>query len=164
MKNHWVVLRNSWFKHFGICECDIILLMNMGNDLFEVKNYSSDITYNTGLCYLNRRKIKQNAVTQLEKARFTLKDICNERSPNIDVRAIIVFTGIDCEVDIRTSVDDLEVVARNQLKRHIIEIVEKEKQLKCARKLPVDLIIKYVEKYITSNPFLPEPLTPHEIS
>lgn len=162
-QDHWVVLQNSWLEHFGICECDVVLLTSVGIHLFEVKNYSNSFTYDTGLCYVNGRKIKQNVFSQVEKARSTLKDICNEFSPTIEVSANLVFTGIDCEVAIRTPVNDLNIIARNQLKRNILEIVEEEKQLKFNRKLPLEELVRHIKKYITSNPFLPEPLSPHEI-
>ena|SRR5690625_2615981 len=96
--------------------------------------------------------------------KLNLKNICAEVSPYIDVEGALIFTAIDQEVEIQSSIEDIEIVLRNNLCKYIRNIVKKERE--ASNSIPIDKesLISYFERYEILNPNLAIPITDEEMT
>lgn len=159
---NWTILRNIWLEHFGFSEGDIVVAATAGLHILEFKHYTGHFTYENSSCYVNGHKLKQNIICQTEKTQGTLKEICHELNPTIKVTGALIFTGPDCEVEILTSVNDIHIISRNQLKKYIQTL--KDNDQKARKTFQSEEIVQHILKYQTTNPFEPTPLTPAEMN
>lgn len=160
---HWVVLRNVWLSDYGVCECDILLITNHCIYVFEVKNYTGTFTYENGTCLINGRNNKNNCIAQARKAYLNLRDIIQKYARNIKTEGALIFVGIDNMVDIKSPVEDIQVIQRNQL-RHFIQKIAEQEQIKAYRPIDKFALIQHLEAQQVSNPYFPKPLTLGEMT
>lgn len=162
-RKHWVIIRGLWLDDFGTSECDVVVLTGVGVHTFEVKNYIGDFVFENSACMLNGRKLKHNVVSQAAKAQATLKEVCQNYSRNVQVSGALVFVGIDNTVEIRSPIDDIQVVSRSGLRKHIQSIANAEDNARYVSTLDQRGLIQHLKNVAVSNPYLPDPLTPAEI-
>ena len=158
-KEHWIIIRNMWFDDFGRCENDITLITNTHCYVFEVKNYDYDYSHCGGVCRVNNKKVKNSPVAQARKNFLNMKKICAEFSPHIQVKGALILSAIDQEVDIQSSVEDIDVISRNDLRRYIREIVREEQNAQPYGSIDKEGLIQYLERYEILNPNLAKPIT-----
>ena len=163
-RKHWVVLRNLWLNDFGACECDVVLLTGIGIHTFEVKNYVGEFIYEKGTCTLNGQTIKHNCLSQAAKAQATLREVCRKFSRNTPVSGALVFAGTDNDVEIRSPFDDVQVVARSGLRKHIQNIAHAEDNAHYTSTIDVQGIIQHLTNIAVPNPYIPTPLSKDEMA
>lgn len=160
---HWIVIRNMWFDDFGRCENDLTLITNTHCYVFEVKNYDHKYTHNNGVCRVKDKKVKNSPVAQARKNFLNLKKICREFSPHIQVKGALVLVAIDQEVDIQSSVEDIEVILRNDLRKYIRGIAEEERKAQQYEYIDKKGLIQYLEQYEILNPNQARAITDDEM-
>lgn len=101
--------------------------------------YSSDCIFQVRRSFKNIRKILSGHI-----------------HPN-NVHGILIFIGEHNEVSIHSSVDDIEIVQRNQLRNYIRKIAEDERASPYDS-LRIDRIQRQLSKFQVTNPFVIAPL------
>lgn len=162
-RHHWVVLQNVWMNKDGNFESDLILITSHCVYLFEIKHYRKKFTYENGICYYDNNEMPRNGIQQARRNHVYLKNICLDIIPPEQVRAAILFTGKNCDVEIKTAIDYLDIKNRTQIIDFIQKIaIEEEDYL--GQPLNADKLIAYFEQYEVMNPYLPTPLTDEEMT
>lgn len=161
-ERNWVVLQNIWLDHFGTFECDIILLTKHCLYVFEVKNYTGKFIYDNGKCYFDDYESSLNPIEQVRSNLVDLRNIYSRRFPHLPVKAAAIFVGKDNEVQIDSSIDDIQAVNRTQLRNFILDIVREERTER-AHRIHFDQIIGQLTPYEIANPYIHAPLTALEM-
>lgn len=162
-RSDWVVWRNVWLNHFGEFECDIILLVNFTLHIIEIKNYNGKFTYENGKCFFENTETKLNPIEQVRANKVDLQRILGTRYPQLQVKAAAVFAGDDNEVTIQTPVEDIRIVSRTGIKDFIKNIAREDWNHPAPRLDPSE-ILAWLQPYEIQNPFMPDPLTPREMT
>lgn len=155
-KSHWTVIQNIWLNYNGKFECDLILITKHGIYIFEIKNYNGIFLYENNDCLLNNKLLSDNAITQTKRTFRKLRSILLQLYPNLKVYAVLTFIGEHNSVEINSPVTDISIIKRDELKRYIIDIAVAEKTH--YQKINPSKIIAQLEKYETTNYFVPSPL------
>ena len=156
--SHWQFFQNVWLDFYGTYESDMILLTNHAIYVFEIKNFDGTFEYEQGQCRINGRVIASNCVFQAERALMNLQSICQEISPNLPVRGALLFVGEHNQVSIKSKVNGISVVTRNQLRDFIRRIAHEEAQ-SGRNSIDSSQLITQFEKYRIPNPFSPTSYT-----
>lgn len=149
---HWKVIKNIWIEHYGIFECDLLLIT--GDDWYpiEIKHYSGQYALKEmqWSCYGNL--LPNNPISQSQKVFIHFNNLARDNHMPVNIKGSIIFTGDHFDLDIVDDVADLKIVKLNQLRDYIRELAWKE-QHTYSKKIDVDRILNFIEKYETSNPF-----------
>lgn len=159
---HWTLLQNLWVEYFGTIECDGVLFVRGELYVIEVKNYSGLYEYNHGVSKLNNREISVNAIYQIQKAAMKVRELMKHRFPKIKVHGVLIFTGIDSQVDITPPIDDIYIVQRNEL-RAFIEKIAFEEAGHPQPAVDLEKVISHFKGFITKHPYPAEPLSSEDL-
>jgi len=161
-KKHWIVMRNLWIKYDNPHEYDIILITNQGVNILEIKNYTGKFTYENGVCKINSHKIDNDIIQQTRRNYLKMRRICNAFSPSINVKGALVFVGEKNQVEIKTPVEDIEIMHLNDLYEYINDIITEENSNNFNSLNPKKLV-SHLQKFEVAHPYLPKPLSKSEI-
>jgi len=162
-KDHWVAIQNLWMNHGTNYETDLIIITNHCVYVFEIKNYTGRFSYNNGVCKIDGEKIKTDCIFQARRSYLNMRSICNQIAPGIKVKGALVFIGEDNQVDIQTSVEDIEVLQLTDFREYIKEMLIDDNE---GNWLPVsnDALITQFEKFEVKNPYIPEPISENQMA
>lgn len=158
----WTILRNIWINHFGNLECDLILITRHTIYVIEVKNYIGKFSYKNGKCYFNDKETKLNPLEQVRGNKIDLQNILANIYSHLTVEALVIFASADNDVEIQSEVNEIKIITRAQLRSFIQQLKHKEQT---GTKTPLDInkILAALHTHETTNPFMPDPLTPGEM-
>lgn len=152
----WSVIRNFWIDYHGTCEFDLILVNDTNQIfLFEVKKYRGVFSYDNGECRINGQVIAHNCVAQARKALINLQAICREISPHLEVNGILLFIGQDSWVELKSEIEQIQVITGNQFLFFLKRIVTKSMSEKSTFNT-IEKVLRACERYKTENPFSPK--------
>lgn len=154
----WVVIKNMWMNHGGQFEGDLILLTDHGPYLFEVKNYSTDYTYENGVSTWNDNRYSGNPINQTIRNKINLENIVKD----IKFHGVLMLVGIDNHVEINSEISEIDTVQRTSLKKYIKKIAKREAN---HNEPPMEKkkILKNLERYEIHRLQGPNPLTDNEV-
>jgi hypothetical protein len=158
-KDDWIVARNIWLNNGTLFEGDFILLTNHMPYLFEVKNYSTDYIYEDGVSTWNDNRFSGNPINQTRSNTINLENIFN----GFKVQGILTFIGNDNYVEINSEISDIKIIKRNELKRTILKIAEKDDEYN-GKSVNNKFLLRQLETYETFPRQQPTPLTDNQIS
>lgn len=160
-KNGWVVIQNLWMDQYGAYESDLILITLYAIYVFEIKNYNGHFEYENGICLVNGQPIPGNCISQIRKAYINMKNICKKAGINVDVHGVLVFIGEHNTVNIHSPVDDIDILLRHQLKKYILQIIQKENHRR--RKIDLHKLLKVFDQKTVPNPYSLDPISEEEL-
>lgn len=158
-KDDWIVVRNIWLNNGTLFEGDLILLTNQGPYLFEVKNYSTDYIYENGVSTWNDHRFSGNPVNQTQGNMVNLENIFK----GIKVQGCLALIGKDNYIEINSEVPDIKIIKRNELKRVILKIVEKDNEYR-GEPANYNFLLRQLEVYETFPRQRPKSLTDNQIN
>lgn len=162
-QSHWTILQNVWLDYFGTFESDLILITNHSIYVFEIKNYSGTFIYDEGKCYYNKFETSINPVEQARVCMVNLKNMLSKKYRNIQVKSAVIFTGDDNDIQIKSHVQDIDIINRTQILNYIRQIADEEKSSRTHR-ITADDLIRSLAPYEIPNPYSLAPLTDEELS
>lgn len=154
-RRHWKVIRNIWLDYYGVFESDFILFTRNSIQLLEVKNYNGIFQYRDGISKLNHREISGNAVYQTRRALKNIRELAQQKYLGANVQGALVFVGADNPVEISPSIEDIQIIQRNQLREFIKKICYEE-DLNSFSIIDSEKIVSHFEQFRTPNPFQAE--------
>lgn len=154
---HWKVIKNIWLEHYGIFECDLLLITGINWHPFEIKHYSGQYELKDMQWSCYGKLLPNNPISQSQKVLIHFYNLASENQLPVNIKGSIIFTGEHFDLKIVGSVADLEIITLNQLRDYIQDIAWKEKNT-YSKKIDVDSIMNFIEKYETTNPFPAEDL------
>lgn len=156
-KEDWIVIRNIWLNYSGPFECDLILITKYKIYIFEVKNYTGKFTYENGVCKINDIERKSNCIEQTRSTTVGARNICHSLSSKMKIQGALVFVGVDNRIEIKSDVNNIEIVPRNELQHYIEKIVEEETKM-TGQTINPKQVIRQFERYEINDYFLPKPI------
>lgn len=159
---HWRFIRNVWANVNGRFESDLIIITRAYIYVLEVKNYTGIFKYDEGISTIDGVDVNADCIFQ---ARRSFKNIQKLLAPLVgfqQVKGALIFSGEHNEVHIRSRVEDIEIVQRNQLLRFIHKIAEEE-DAHYYDEIAITPIIKKLEQVQLANPFTADPLTSEQM-
>lgn len=151
---HWVVLRNVWLKDDNDFECDLLVITGCSIYEFEVKNYFGTFIYENGQSYSRGVAITYNPINQARNARLHLQNLL----PDYSVKGVLAFMGEHNPVEIRDAIEDIQILACNEIYDFILKMKQTEQQHPDPG-LHADEIVAKLEKLAIQPPYLSEPYT-----
>lgn len=157
-RDHWMVLRNVWFEHFGRFEGDIVLATRAQHYTIEVKHYSGNIVFEDGICKRNGVKIGQNAIAQTQKVAINYQSMLTQNGMKVPVTGITIFTGDHCHVTVEDEINGVEVLMLNQLREFLWQIAREEDHYYAPSRVD-QRVFDIIEQYEIENPFRVQPVS-----
>lgn len=154
----WIYLKNVWLDKGGRYESDIIVITKSGIYVFEVKNYEGYFEYDNGDCKINNYDLSENCIAQANRAYKKMQSICNDAFIDAKVHGAIVFIGEYNPVEIKSSINNIEVIQRSGLKSYIERMVDEEKNFQ-GRQIDIERLMKQLNHYSMPDPFRFSPLS-----
>jgi hypothetical protein len=163
-KEDWIVIRNMWLNYDGPFEADFMLLTRHRPYLLEVKNYSSDYTYENGVSTWNNNTYSGNPVNQTIRNTINLQNIWTQNpSGDIKPKGALLLVGVDSHVEIKSGVSEIDIIDRPNLRKFIRKIVQEEQEAP-HNSFNLTKFIKSLERYEIHNLQKPKPLSDQQIS
>lgn len=155
----WTNFQNVWLDFHSPFECDILLATNKGLYSIEVKNLNGDFKYENDICYINGYQINQNYIFQTRRNSNNLKQILKRNHLSIEVQGVLVFAGVNNHIEINAEIEDIDIIARGQL-RKFIENIKYSEGWHSHSKINLKQLTEILEQYsYQPESFLPKPLT-----
>lgn len=157
-KNDWIVLRNLWLQFHSPFEYDIVLLTRHCLQIFEVKNYTGNFTYENGACMENGRKMDFDIIQQTRRNVIRMQRIF-EHVPNPPkVKGALIFAGENNQVKINSPVEDIEILQLTDLYEYIKRLIEEE-NAHYSNPIDANEVMSHLEKLEVIHPYPPEILS-----
>jgi hypothetical protein len=157
--DHWLVMRNLWIKinNQNPYEYDIVLFTNHCIYIFEVKNYTGKFIYQNGACIENDRKMDFDIIQQARRNVVRMQRIFEHLPTPPMVKGALVFIGEHNQVEIKSAVEDIEILTLTDLYAYIKEIVREENAYSLQPQNSAQLI-EHLENFEVTHPYPPKPL------
>lgn len=154
---HWKVFKNIWLNHYGIFECDLLLITGKNWHPIEIKHYSGqyELKDMQWSCYGNL--LPNNPISQSQKVFIHFRNLARDNHLPINIKGSLIFTGDHFTLNVVDSVGDLEIITLNQLRDVIRDLAWKE-QKTYTNEMDGEKILNMIEKHETANPFPAEDL------
>lgn len=157
-REHWGILRNTWFHHFSNFECDSIVITASGVFVFEVKKYHGKFVYDNGQCSSRGVDITYNPINQANNALTHLRNLTRKFSSAIDVRGVLVFIGEHNQVFIQDDIDYIEILECNEVYDFIQEMVREENR-SGKYSINIDKLVQHYKRHEVPHPYPPKAYT-----
>lgn len=150
----WLMIQNLWLKHFGLFECDFVLLTHYGLKILEIKNYNGNYEYLNSQFLLDGKSIGQNPISQTQRTTINFKDLMHHSNLQVPVSGGLVFTGDHFDLKITDSIAELDVLNIQQLSVYLNNIKKNERK-KRGRYIDKQKILHVIEQNVVVNPYQP---------
>lgn len=116
---HWRYVQNYWANSNGVAESDLIIFTDTSCFVIEVKNYTGKFDYMDGTTTIDGYEYSSDCIFQARRSHKNIRKILSKHIHPCNVHGALIFIGEHNEVIIRSQVDDIEIVQRNQLMKFI---------------------------------------------
>lgn len=158
---HWIVLRNCWLNDYSDFECDVILITRVCVYVFEIKHYYGKFIYENGQCSSRGVPITYNPINQTRNAAIHLQNITHKFSSDIPVRGVLVFIGEHNHVEIKDTIDYIDILRSNEVYEYIQKIIEEEKY--SSTLIQSQKLVKHYRRYEIEKPYKVVPYSREEM-
>ena len=155
---HWRYVQNYWANSNGVAESDLIVFTDTSCYVIEVKNYTGKFDYMDGATTIDGYEYSSDCIFQARRSHKNIRKILSGQIHQGNIHGALIFIGEHNEVSIRSQVDDIKIVQRNQLRKFIRKITTDERSTPYDS-LRIDRIQRQLNKFRVANPFVIAPLT-----
>lgn len=134
-KEHWMYMTGVSLDHYNILNCDLLLMTSTHLYTLEINHYDGLFEFRNRNSLLNGETLEQHPIQMAQGVTSQIKSNARMASIHLDVKGAAIFSGPKNNIRIQDEVDDIEIVAANQLDHFIKKIVQEEKQHKNATKI-----------------------------